>query len=152
MHTKKLQIEQLEVKIATIAQVSKTTLPATGWIKAVRTALGMSLRQLAARLSVTIQSMQEMERREQEGSITLKSLREVAQALDMRLVYGFVPNDGSLDALIERKAHELAMKIITRTSQTMQLEGQENSPARIQKAIAERTASLKQDMPKALWD
>jgi len=34
----------------------------------------------------------------------VKSLRETANALDMQLVYGLVPKDGSLDALIDRKA------------------------------------------------
>jgi hypothetical protein len=70
----------------------------------------------------------------------------------MELVYGFVPKDGSLDILIERKAKELATKIVSRTSHTMKLEDQENTEERIQKAIAERTALLKHEMPKVLWD
>ena len=35
--------------------------------------------------------------------------------MDMQLVYGFVPNDGTLDALIDRKAKELARQIVMRT-------------------------------------
>jgi predicted DNA-binding mobile mystery protein A len=126
--------------------------PPTGWLKAVRTALGMSLQQLSNRLSMTKQSVREMELREKDGSITIKSLREAAKALDMQLVYGFVPVDGSLDALIERKARELAMQIVLRTSNSMKLEDQENSKQRIEKAIEERAALIKHDMPKALWD
>jgi len=34
----------------------------------------------------------------------------------------------------------------------MKLEDQSNSKKRIQKAIEERTASLKSEMPKILWD
>lgn len=68
-----------------------------------------------------------MEQREKEGSISLKSLRESAWALDMELVYGFVPKDGSLDALIDCKARELAAQIVSRTSTTMNLEDQGNS-------------------------
>ena len=70
----------------------------------------------------------------------------------MELVYGFVPKDGSLDALIDRKAKELATQIVLRTSNTMKLEEQQNSPQRIQKAIEERTAAIKYEMPKMLWD
>ena len=127
-------------------------MPPSGWIKAIRVALGMSMQQLGNKLSMTKQGIQELERREQEGSITLRSLREAARALDMQLVYGFVPNNGSLDALIEKKARELATRIVMRTSNTMKLEDQENSKQRIEKAIEERTAIIKNEMPKILWD
>ena len=53
---------------------------------------------------------------------------------------------------IERKAKELATQIVLRTSNTMKLEDQENSEKRIEKAIKERTASIKNEMPKILWD
>ena len=70
----------------------------------------------------------------------------------MQLVYGFVPNDGSLEALIDRKAKEAATKIVMRTSNSMKLEDQENSEQRIQKAIAERADELKREISKVLWD
>ncbi len=127
-------------------------IPPTGWIKAIRTTLGMSLLQMGKKLQITKQSAQEIEQREKDGSITIKSLREVARALDMQLVYGFVPIDDSLDALIERKANELAMKIVMRTSNTMHLEDQGNSSQRLDKAIRERTEIIKRELPKMLWD
>lgn len=134
------------------ASLQKVAPPPTGWLKAIRTALGMSLQQLSKRLSITKQSMQEIEQREKDGSITIKSLREAGKALDMQLVYGFVPNDGSLEAFIERKAKELATQIVLRTSNSMKLEDQENSKQRIEKAIEERAAVIKNEMPKNLWD
>jgi len=152
MNKKKLQLEQLEGKLKAYSPLISVTAPPTGWIRAIRLALGMSMQQLANKLSITRQSVQEIEKREAEGSITLKSLRETAKALDMDLVYGFVPKDGSLEALIERKAKELASKIVLRTSNTMKLEDQENSRQRIKKAMADRTAILKNEMPKILWD
>jgi predicted DNA-binding mobile mystery protein A len=108
--------------------------------------------QLGNRLSITKQSVQDMERREKDGSITIKALREAARALDMQLIYGFVPNDGSLELLIERKAKELATLIVMRTNNTMKLEDQENTKQRIEKAIQERTITIKDEMPKTLWD
>jgi predicted DNA-binding mobile mystery protein A len=134
------------------AQLKTLVPPPTGWIKAVRTALGMSMQQLGNRLSITRQSAQEIEQREQDGSITLKSLRDAAHAMDMELVYGFVPKDGSIDHLIERRAKALAKEIVLRTSHSMRLEDQENSKERIQQAIEERAMMIQQELPKALWD
>ena len=130
----------------------KVVVPPTGWLKAVRVSLGMSLQQLADKLSITKQSVREIELREKEGTITLKSLRETANALDMQLVYGFVPKDGSIEKLIDRKAKELATRIVSRTSNTMKLEDQENTQQRLKKAIEERTAEIKNELPKMLWD
>jgi hypothetical protein len=70
----------------------------------------------------------------------------------MELVYGFVPKNGSLESCIESKARALAEKIVSRTSNTMKLEDQENTPQRIKKAIEERTLLIKQELPKTLWD
>ena len=94
----------------------------------------------------------DMEKREKDGSITIKSLREIARAMDMQLVYGFVPNDGSLDALIEKRATELATQIVMRTANTMKLEDQANSKKRLETAIRERAAAIKNELPKILWD
>ncbi|TAN21601.1 MAG: mobile mystery protein A [Chitinophagaceae bacterium] len=152
MRKKSLQIQQLDDKIRIFASLQKVVPPPTGWLEAVRTAIGMSMQQMGNRLSITRQGVQDMEKREKDGSITLKSLRDAARALDMQLLYGFVPNDGSLEALIERKAKELATQIVLRTSNTMKLEDQENSKKRIRKAIEERAAIIKNDMPKILWD
>ena len=145
-------MKHLEEKLKVFSSINNVSTPPTGWVKAIRLALGMSLLQLAKKLSITKQSVQEIENREKEGSITIKSLREAAKALDMDLVYGFVPKDGSLDALIERKAKELAVRIVSRTSQSMKLEDQENSQQRIKMAIDERVTVLKNEMPKILWD
>ena len=152
MSKKTLQIEQLNGKMLAFASLKAIAMPPTGWIKAIRSAIGMSLQQLGKKLSMTKQGIQDIERREKDGSVTINSLKEVARALDMQFVYGFVPNDGSLDALIDRKAKELAKQIVMRTSNTMKLEDQQNSNQRIEKAIQEIAAAIKNEMPKILWD
>jgi predicted DNA-binding mobile mystery protein A len=148
--SKKLQVQQLDAGIKEIGSLQKVL--ETGWIKSIRTAIGMSLVQLANRLGVTKQNVQAIENREQEGTLSLKTLRDVARVMDMKLVYGFVPTDGSLETLINRKATEAATKIVMRTSASMKLEGQENNEQRIQKAIAERADELKRELSKVLWD
>ena len=152
MGKKSLQIQQLNSKMLAFASLQKVAPPPVGWLKTVRNTLGMSLQQLSNKLSITKQSMQEIEQREKEGSITIKSLREAAKALDMELIYGLVPVDGSLEELIDRKAREMATQIVMRTSNSMKLEEQENSKQRIEKAIEERAAIIKNEMPKSLWD
>lgn len=152
MGKKSLQLQQLNDKMLSLASVKQIAVPPTGWIKAIRTAIGMSMQQLGNKLAVSKQGIQDIENREKDGSITIKSLKEIGKALDMQLVYGFVPNDGSLDALIDRKAKELATKIVLRTSNTMKLEDQGNSNKRIEKAIKERMEEIKNEMPKILWD
>lgn len=152
MGKKSLQLQQLNSKILSFASLKKVVMPPTGWIKAIRTAIGMSMQQLGNKLNVSKQGIMDMEKREIEGSITIRSLREIARALDMQLVYGFVPNDGSLDALIEKRAKELATQIVMRTANTMKLEDQANSKKRIEAAIKERTVAIQNEMPKILWD
>lgn len=152
MGNKSLQLQQLNSKMLGFASLKQVALPPTGWIKAIRTAIGMSMQQLGNKLSVSKQGIMDIEKREKDGSITIKSLREIARAMDMQLVYGFVPNDGSLDALIEKRATELATQIVMRTANTMKLEDQANSKKRIETAIRERAAAIKNEMPKILWD
>ena len=152
MGKKSLQLQQLNSKMLGFASLRQVAIPPTGWIKAIRTAIGMSMQQLGNKLNVSKQGILDIEKREKDGSITIKSLKEIARALDMQLVYGFVPNDGSLDALIEKRATELATKIVLRTSNTMKLEDQGNTNKRIEKAIIDRAGDIKNEMPKILWD
>jgi predicted DNA-binding mobile mystery protein A len=152
MGKKSIQLQQLNSKMLSFVHLKDVAIPPTGWIKAIRTTIGMSMQQLGDKLSISKQGILDIEKREKEGSITIKSLREIAQALDMQLVYGFVPNDGSIDALIEKRAIELATKIVLRTATTMQLEDQGVSNKRIEQAIKERAEEIKNEMPKILWD
>jgi predicted DNA-binding mobile mystery protein A len=151
MNKQSLELQQLDKKMKSFRNLKGSGVPSFGWIHAVRSALGMSLEQLGKKMQISKQSVQSMERREKEGLVTLKVLSDAAKALDMQLVYGFVPIDGSLDTLIERKARELATRIVLRTSATMKLEDQKNSDKRLEKAIQERTVSIRNEMPKTLW-
>lgn len=152
MKKNKLQIEQLSQKIKAFQSLDEVIRPSIGWVKTIRTSLGMSLEQLGSKLGITKQSVQSIEKREADGSITVKALEEIASSLEMKLVYGFVPLDGSIEKMIEKKAKMLAIEIVKRTSNNMKLEDQENSPSRIQKAIDERTKEIIDQMPRKLWD
>jgi predicted DNA-binding mobile mystery protein A len=152
MENQKLLVTQLARKIKPYEAITDTPKPSIGWVKMIRTSIGMSLEQLGGKLGITRQSAQNLEKREAEGSITLRALEQAGNAIDMKLVYGFVPRDGSIEKLLERKANQLAREIVMRTSVTMKLEDQENSPERIEQAIIERTSEILQELPKMLWD
>lgn len=77
---------------------------------------------------------------------------EIAQAMNMQFVYGFIPDEGSLKAMIEKRAKEIATEIVLRTNQNMALEDQATSEERIKKAIEERTQELVNEIPKLLWE
>jgi predicted DNA-binding mobile mystery protein A len=149
---RKLMIEQLDRKIAKLGILRQVEVPQKGWINAVRTALNMSLVQLARKLDKQPATIKEIEEREQSKSITLKKLIEVGNALDLQFVYGFLPKDTSIEKMIEKRAKEVAREIVLRTSQTMKLENQENRQERLEQAIKDRTDILKQEIPKHLWD
>ena len=149
---KKLLIEQLDRKLKPFRETSSIQVPEKGWVYSIRKTLNMTLQQLGSRLNITAQGVKNIEEREANGSISLKSLKEVGKVLDMQFVYGFVPNEGSIEKLIESKAYELAKKIVLRTSQNMKLEDQENSQERIIQAIDDLTSELQREMRKSLWD
>ena len=67
-------------------------------------------------------------------------------------VYGFIPNDGTLEEMVNRKAKEVATKIVERASIQMELENQKNTDERLEKAIYERTEEIKRELPRYLWD
>ncbi len=147
-----LLLEQTDKKIAAFASLKGIVVPSKGWINTFRTSLKMSLRQLGNRLKISPQSVKEIEEREVNGTITLNSLQEAANAMDLKLVYGFVSKHESLEKMIESRARELATEIVLRTNTSMVLEDQQNSKVRIDQAIAQKTAELKFEMPKYLWD
>ncbi len=152
MKNNKLQFQQLNEKLEKITVLNNLVVPPIGWIKAIRNGLGMSMEQLGKKLSISKQAVMDMEKREKVGAVTLKSMQELAKAMDMQFVYGFIPNDGSLEQMIEKRALEIAKTIVQRTANTMKLEDQANSKERIEKAIKERAAEIINKTPKILWD
>jgi predicted DNA-binding mobile mystery protein A len=152
MRNNKLQFQQLNEKLGQLTVLQHVNVPPIGWIKAIRNGIGMSMEQLGKKLSITKQGVMDIEKREKEGAVTIKSMQELAKALDLKFVYGFVPNAGSLEQMIENRALEIATKIVERTSTTMKLEDQANSKERIENAIKERSSEIINKTPKILWD
>ena len=126
--------------------------PPGGWLRAVREALGITQAQLARRMHISRQSLQDFERAEAEGRITLDSLARVAGALDCRMVYAVVPENGSLDDIRIRRAEAVADRLLKPTSHSMKLEAQgvsERERKRQRKLLVE---SLLRESPRKLWE
>jgi len=147
-----LVLDQIDKKLVLFYSLKSVVMPEKGWVNTVRTALKMSLRQLGNRMNFSAQNIKQIEEREANGTISINSLREVANAMDMKLVYGFVSKHESLEQMIEQRAKIVATEIVMRTNNTMTLEDQQNSVSRIEKAIIQKTAEIKYEMPKYLWD
>lgn len=152
MKKQKLILEHVDAKISQLKKAEELVMPPAGWIYSIRQALGMSMRQLGNKMGITPQSVAEIEEREKNGTVTIKVLRQFGQALNLKLVYGFIPAEGSLEKMIERRALKLAIEIVNRTSASMKLEDQENKPDRLQRAVEEKAEEIRLQMPKYLWD
>jgi predicted DNA-binding mobile mystery protein A len=149
---KTLLVEQLDQKLEPFKNSSMVLVPNKGWINTIRTALNMTMAQLGAKLNITRQGVKKIEESEAKGTISLNSLKEVGDALELKLVYGFVPKDGTINDLINIKANNLAKKIVERTNQNMKLEDQGISDEKLNKSILDLANEIKREMRKSLWD
>lgn len=144
-------IKQLSKKLEPYTALATLTPPASGWVHAIRSALGMTLQQLADRLGISSPAVLKMEKNEASDSITLKSLRGAADALDCQLVYALIPKQ-PLDELIQERAEALAKKRLEPVLHTMALEEQSVSDKLKQEHLELEIKDILETLPKELWD
>jgi len=149
---RKLLIEQLDRKLKPFSDSESIIVPNSGWINTIRTTLNMTLEQLGKKLNMTKQGVKRIEESEAARTLTINSLKEVGNALEMKFVYGFIPLDGSINSLLDRKSRILAEKIILRTNQNMMLENQEIDKTNLRNAIDDLSKEIKVELKKAIWD
>jgi predicted DNA-binding mobile mystery protein A len=114
---------ELDRKFSTNQLDSVATRPRSGWIRAIRGALGMSQAVLAQRLGVSGPAVNKLEHAELHGGITIAKLSEVASALDCTLVYALVPNS-TLEQTVKNQARIAATRLLGPVARTMALEAQ----------------------------
>ena len=114
--------KQLERRVAPLRDLNVVT-PPRGWMKAIREALGMSTRQLAARMGASPSRIPAIEKAEASGATTIKTLREAAAAMNCAFVYAFVPLK-PLDEIRRDRAAQKAAADVARLDHTMRLENQ----------------------------
>ena len=141
----------LDSKIAALPPLQKMQRPHKGWIRAVKEALGMSSKQLAARLGVSAPRITALEKSEVEETVTLASLRRAAEALDCALVYSFVPK-GSFEEVLQTRARRIAAEIIGKVDHTMRLEAQNLQSDKLNEEIENLAAQILREQHKIIWD
>jgi len=151
MNKKRLIRDQLEVSLRRFESLRNVNPPAKGWVRAIRDALGMTARQLAKRLGVAQQSVARIERDELTGSVTIKTLRRVAEALDCTFVCGFVPRS-TLEATLRHRAQQFSAARLAQASHTMALENQALGTKENEKVLSELVDELIDKSPSSLWD
>jgi predicted DNA-binding mobile mystery protein A len=146
-----LRLRQLTERLKPWEQVKDLPPPKGGWIAAIREALGMGTGQLAKRMGVDPTAIVHLETREAAGKITVESLRRAAEAMDSKLVYAIVPNQG-LHRTLNAQARTVARARMSRVGHTMSLEAQdvENDEAAHQEA--DLAGRLLSEWPRSLWD
>ena len=114
--------------------------PKEGWVRTIRTALGMSGSQLGKIMGLSRNRISVLERKEAEGTITLIQLQELAEQLNCDLTYALVPKK-RIEDIIDDRATEIVSRILELNSQNMILEGQsidEDSQRRLFNQIKEQ--------------
>ena len=137
-----LMLGQVDSRLAPWREITDREPPRGGWLRAIRTALGISSAQLGGRIGVTQQAIANFERSEAEGKITLQSLKRVAEALDCRVVYAVVPNK-PLAQMRRERALALADALIRPVAHSMKLEDQGVSDTETQKSRTELASALR---------
>lgn len=144
-----LRRQQVERRLEAVRSVAESIRPPRdGWIATLRENLGMSQAELASRLSVTQQAVQQLEKREAEGTVTLNALRDAARALDSELLWAIVPAK-PLTTTLEERARQVALRMVRSTEHTMKLEDQATEDG-LESRIEEIVEQLLES-PERLW-
>jgi predicted DNA-binding mobile mystery protein A len=125
---------ELDRKFAVVEVEPLRARPRSGWIRAIRGALGMSQAALADRLGVSGAAVNKLEHAEVNGGITVAKLSQVARALDCTLVYALVPNS-TLEQTVFAQAKTEATELLGYAARTMALEDQSIEDDRQREAI-----------------
>lgn len=135
---------RLDQRFKQMGPPSRFAPPVRGWIKAIRSALGMTSAQLAKRLGIRQPSVVALEQSEAKGTIELATLRRAAEALDATLVYAIVPNK-TLESMVRERARQRLAPL----EHSMRLEDQGLSLDDSEAQLEEFVRSVN---PSRLWD
>src|ERR1700760_3308881 len=95
-------IRHLDKRFLSLRPLANIQRPPKGWLRAIRDALGMTTAQYGKRLGVSQPRIVELEKSEQEGSVTLNTLQRAAEALGCRLFYVLVPERPLAEVVTKR--------------------------------------------------
>lgn len=155
---RKIEIEQNASIVDEVSVSKRFSIPKTGWIKTVRTALSMSGAALARRLGSHRSLVSYLERAENDGSITIKKLKDAAEAMNCELIYAIIPKETvensrpKIEDIIRKQAMEKAKSVVLQASAQMELESQQLSKEALSKEINRLAEQLINDMSQNFWE
>lgn len=144
-------IHHLDQRFKGLQLLARQSRPSKGWIRAIRDALGMTSAQLAQRLDVSQPRVIALEKAEANGTVTLNTLQQAAEALGCRLVYALVP-EKSLERTVRERVDQVAKQKLAAVQQTMRLEDQSVSSKRANEDVRRQFADVLRSHPARLWD
>ena len=147
---KDLKQRQLDAGLTRWRSAELPARPPSGWIKAIREALGMPAAHLAKRLGLVPSTVLRLETSEADDTITLGSLRRAAEALDCELQYALVPRQ-SIALTMESQANKVARERMAAVVHTMALEAQATSNETVDTQVKELAESLLKGSRRELW-
>lgn len=153
MKNKSLTIKQLDRQLHEWQRLShQYGTPRKGWIKTVRSALSMTAEQFANRLGHTRARVNQLENGEVHDAVTLRTLKEAANALECELVYAIVPKgNSSLEEIIKKRAEQMAKERIANVAHSMSLESQSVEADMLQLQKEELVKNLIETLNKKFW-
>lgn len=125
-------------------------LPQEGWLRTVRTALGMTGPQLAERLGVTKARISKAEQDETAGGVTLRTMQAMAEAMDCQFVYAVIPRQ-DVESVIKARATEKAKAQVKAVSTQMTPESQLLTKEQLDYEVERIAAQIVEKMPADLW-
>jgi len=146
-----LKLRQLDDALGSLGAHVIPPVPRGGWIKAIRTAIGLTTRQFASRLGLAQPTVVAAEHSEAAGTMTLGQLRRLAAALDCELHYVLIPSI-PLAARVEAQAERKARERIGSIAHTMALEAQRAGSDFEQRQIDAMKSELRRGRRSRLWD
>jgi predicted DNA-binding mobile mystery protein A len=146
-----LPLVQLDEKFKSIRHVAWSDRSKKSWIKTIRKTLNMTTAQLASRLDTSQQSISRIENNESEGSVTLRTMHKVAEAMDCDFVYYFLPKT-SLHENIDRQLDAFAKTLLNRVTHTMSLEQQDIDEGKRQQLFLDIRNQLAHMPTRRIWD
>lgn len=135
-----LRLKQLDRTLSAFDAAKQEVRPPKGWLRAIREGLNLSMAEAGKKMGKSKADIQQFEDSEAEDSITLRSLRRVADAMDCQLVYAIVPKSGTVTELAEKLERDEVTEKAHRVARTMALEGQSagNTEQLIQSKVKNR--------------
>ncbi|MCH9643551.1 MAG: mobile mystery protein A, partial [Gammaproteobacteria bacterium] len=146
-----LILKQLDQDLTAVKETLVQSPPKQGWVRTLRKALGMTIKQLARRLDVDPSRVVKIETSEIKGGITLRTLHSVARAFNCIFVYRFIPQT-SFEEIIKQQAKTIASRRVQRTAETMDLEAQSVDQKWLEEQIRLAADELLRESWKHLWD